>query len=53
MSDDLREVVQQLMFKENKSLLTRKEIDVISVQVRVVFFQFQKKKYMCTSCCSR
>ena len=30
MSDDPREVIQQLMFKENKSLLARKEMDVVS-----------------------
>ena len=30
MSDNPREVVQQLMFKENKSLLARKVMDVVS-----------------------
>ena len=30
MSDDPREVVQQLIFKENKSLLVRKEMDLVS-----------------------
>ena len=48
MLDDPREVIQQLMFKENKSLLTRKEMDV----VRGFFFHLFKK-YMYSSRCSQ
>ena len=38
MSGDPREVAQQLMFKENKSLLMRKEVDVVSGFFVSIFF---------------
>ena len=44
MSDNHREVVQKLMFKENKSLLARKDMDVVSG----FFLRVFKKKYMYT-----